>query len=320
MFKLALIGCGRHALNNLVWPILRHGDMAIVALCDQSTAALEKATVLLPRAIPTHSITELLSSHAFDAAIVATSTSSHVEIASMLLENRVPCLVEKPLAVSVADAEAVNNLSAIKGVRCYVAFMKRFAPNYVLWRHHLQDHLFADSLIRITFAAGPYESRDLFLWEFVSHFIDLVVNWLFVGRCRVADAYCEKGFPYLFHARLIAESGATAMLDGTCSRTWNLVTEAVEFIHPDFSCAVRGGRGFELVRSDAMTPHQVVKTIRCANDPMPWIENQAWNLNGYTGQMEAFGSALRGAPVPLCDSAAFVVAARIIERILAHDS
>ena len=58
-----------------------------------------------------------------DFAVVATPTASHVEVAQPLLDAGVPCLVEKPLAHSVAAARALENYAHLA-----VGHVERFNP------------------------------------------------------------------------------------------------------------------------------------------------------------------------------------------------
>ena len=53
-------------------------------------------------------IDELLQEH-IDAASVATPTSSHRSVAEPLLEAKVACLIEKPLAPDVEEARAIGS-------------------------------------------------------------------------------------------------------------------------------------------------------------------------------------------------------------------
>src|SRR5512143_1981040 len=49
------------------------------------------------------------------AAIVATPTASHAEVASFLLERGVDVLVEKPMTASLSEADALVALARAKG-------------------------------------------------------------------------------------------------------------------------------------------------------------------------------------------------------------
>src|SRR6476661_2303461 len=63
-----------------------------------------------------------------DAVIVASPNSLHAEQALAALELRKPVLVEKPLAVTVVDAERVTAAAERTGAVCGVAMNLRFHP------------------------------------------------------------------------------------------------------------------------------------------------------------------------------------------------
>lgn len=61
--------------------------------------------------------------HDIDLAVIAAPTSEHVALAAPLLERGTPCLVEKPLAASVAEAERLAHHPHLS-----VAHIERFNP------------------------------------------------------------------------------------------------------------------------------------------------------------------------------------------------
>lgn len=64
----------------------------------------------------------------FDAAIVATPTTSHAKVACALLEQGLDVLVEKPIAPSVADARLISGMAARHGRILQVGHLERFNP------------------------------------------------------------------------------------------------------------------------------------------------------------------------------------------------
>ena len=70
----------------------------------------------------------LTAAFACDAAIVATSTDAHVDVASRLLEAGVPVLVEKPIAIELDDVELLCNLAAKQQALLMCGFIERFNP------------------------------------------------------------------------------------------------------------------------------------------------------------------------------------------------
>ena len=63
-----------------------------------------------------------------DAASVAVPSSLHADVAGRLLEAGVHCLVEKPLAVTEAECEALIDAAAARGLVLLVGHVERFNP------------------------------------------------------------------------------------------------------------------------------------------------------------------------------------------------
>jgi predicted dehydrogenase len=66
-----------------------------------------------------------------DAAIIATPDPAHRAPAETLINAGVPLLIEKPLAMTVEDAQAIAHLSDERGVRFMTGHLTRFLPRYV---------------------------------------------------------------------------------------------------------------------------------------------------------------------------------------------
>lgn len=65
---------------------------------------------------------------AVDAASIAVPTTMHREVACAFLDRGVSCLVEKPLASTLAEAEAIASLAARRRVTLQVGHIERFNP------------------------------------------------------------------------------------------------------------------------------------------------------------------------------------------------
>jgi predicted dehydrogenase len=75
--------------------------------CDEDAAARERVAVRHPRTRFTGDLDEVLGDPALDAVVLATPVGTHARLALRVLEAGKHCLVEKPLALSVADGERV---------------------------------------------------------------------------------------------------------------------------------------------------------------------------------------------------------------------
>lgn len=73
----------------------------------------------------------LLADPEVDAVYVATPPSSHAELALRVAEVGKPCYVEKPMAVSVAECEAMNAAFRAAERPLFVAYYRRMLPRFV---------------------------------------------------------------------------------------------------------------------------------------------------------------------------------------------
>jgi predicted dehydrogenase len=129
--KVGLIGLGEVAqITHL--PILEHlaDRYEIAALCDISPQLLE----LLGNK---HRVTNLytdaqkLTEQAdLDAVFVLNSDEYHAECAINALKNKKHVLIEKPMTLNHADADAMIRARDEAGVQVMVGYMRRFAPAF----------------------------------------------------------------------------------------------------------------------------------------------------------------------------------------------
>ena len=98
----------------------RHKDVMLEAICDldikRAQSAAERFHV--PRVYS--SLEEMLSNENLRLVDVCLPPESHVSAIMLALEHGVNCVVEKPLTVKTADADAVISLAEKKGLKIYV--------------------------------------------------------------------------------------------------------------------------------------------------------------------------------------------------------
>jgi len=105
----------------------------VVAVCDLSERSRAEARAALPEASVTDSLDELLAS-GLDAVMVLTPDHQHATVAIAALEAGVPVFCEKPLAVTIADADAMLETARRTGTRLYIGHNMRHMPVIVLMR------------------------------------------------------------------------------------------------------------------------------------------------------------------------------------------
>ena len=96
--------------------------------CDGRVEARERFSPMFPRARFTGEFDDLLADPSLDAVVVATPVPSHAELATRVLEAGKHCFVEKPLALTVADAERVLAMQRKSGRMLMVGHLLEYHP------------------------------------------------------------------------------------------------------------------------------------------------------------------------------------------------
>jgi len=137
--KLALIGCGRISTNHIKAIIDNFKDINLVAVCDILRDKAElKADEYLVKAqennIPTIrpevyiDYREMLQKEDINTCVICTESGYHAEISLYCLNLRKHVLVEKPMAMSLLDADRMIQTAQKYDLKLAVCFQNRFNP------------------------------------------------------------------------------------------------------------------------------------------------------------------------------------------------
>jgi predicted dehydrogenase len=188
-------------------------DVELVAVVDRDR---ERAAGIAARlgARPCGCIEELPPD--IDLASVAVPTAAHASVALRLIEAGVHVLVEKPMARTLEEADALIAAARSRGVLLQVGHLERFNGALVAVRDRIVAPVFIES-----HRLAPFKPRstdvDIVL-DVMIHDLDLVLD-LVPGRVREVRA---NGTPVLTdhvdiaHARLEFDGGCVANI--TASR------------------------------------------------------------------------------------------------------
>lgn len=128
--KYALIGCGRIATNHIKAVI--NNKLELVAVCDVLPEAMEKLLAKhglekddrIKRYI---NYKELIKEHPeLQLISIATDSGMHAEIALYCIDYGINVIIEKPMAMSIADADEIIKRSDEKGVKVSACHQNRF--------------------------------------------------------------------------------------------------------------------------------------------------------------------------------------------------
>lgn len=99
----------------------------------------------------------LFESAEVDVVYIATPPSSHCELAIKALDNKKPAIIEKPLAMSRAEAELIAEASARNKTFCMEAMWTRFTP----LMKHLRELISTNAIGQLRSIEGSFGGSNI---------------------------------------------------------------------------------------------------------------------------------------------------------------
>jgi predicted dehydrogenase len=328
--RIAVIGAGRlggfHAQK-----LAARSDVNLVAIVDPVAESRNRvASQCHTEAVADY--TALLDR--IDAAIVATPTTLHRQVAGELLDAGVHCLVEKPLCNTRPDADRLVSCARRRGVVLQVGHVERFNPAF----EAIQSCIAAPRFIEATRTSGfTFRSTDVgVVLDVMIHDIDLVLSMV-RGRLRWVDALgfsVVGGHEDVANVRLEFDCGCVATL--SASRVSHEQTRRLSIWSSEgFAGIDFAARTATLVRPsptlkqrqfhvESLTPSQLEHhRAHFAEEHLP-VERLSFNaVDALALEVEDFVSAIREQREPVVNGEAgrnaLAVAEQILARIAAHE-
>lgn len=210
--RIAVVGCGKFGQQHL--RVLRELDgVELAGILDQNDEAAQLASERFG-VRPLRSLDELARSA--DAAVVATPTSTHGEVGSLLLARGLDVLIEKPIAHTLEAAQALVETARRQGRILQVGHLERFNPVVQALQSMVRLPLFFE-----IHRMSPFTARSLD----VDVVLDLMIHDLDIVLALTGERPAEiraAGLPIMTdkldiaNVRLMFPSGCVANL--TASR------------------------------------------------------------------------------------------------------
>ena len=215
--RTAVIGIGslgQHHARNYA-ELAAEGRGAFVGVCDVNE---ENARAVAEKNNCAHFTDWRELTDKVNAVSIVTPTETHCEIACAFLEKGVHVLVEKPIALTLAEADKMIAAAQVKGATLMVGHLERFNPAMVALRPHVTKPLYFE-IHRVS----PFPNRSLdvdVVLDVMIHDLD-AIQWL-VGENVAISEIRAVGIPVISdkvdaaNARIEFENGAVANI--TASR------------------------------------------------------------------------------------------------------
>ncbi|MEO6326777.1 MAG: Gfo/Idh/MocA family oxidoreductase [Thermoanaerobaculia bacterium] len=230
--RTGIVGCGylgRHHAR-ILSDLDGSSPVGFVETSDQAASeieALHGAKGMVRRS----SVRQLLDEGA-TAVIVATPTSTHAEVAAELLEGGADVLIEKPISVTLAEADALVALARAKSRILQVGHIERFNPAVAAVRPLVTEVKFIEAHRLGVFVARALDV-DVVL-DLLVHDLDIALDLVGkpVTEIRAVGVPILSGKVDIASVRLSFEGGCVANL--TASRVSQDKTRKFRFFQPDW--------------------------------------------------------------------------------------
>lgn len=173
--RVAVLGCGAWG-RNLVRNFHELGALGTV--CDPSAAARESARELAPGASVEEKWEDVLGDDAITGVALATPAETHADLAVRALRAGKDVLVEKPMALTVAEGESMASAARKQGRLLMVGHLLEYHPAML----RLREMVDAGELGRVNYIYsnrlnfGSVRTAENALWSFAPHDIALILR------------------------------------------------------------------------------------------------------------------------------------------------
>lgn len=141
--KYALIGCGRISPNHIV--AAQNNELEIVAICDVNSSCMKDKLLKFKLGSDLKQYTdykEMVETEKPELVAICTESGKHAAIALFCIEHGCNCIIEKPIALSIADADAIISASIKHHVKVCACHQNRFNKSVQIIREAVDMNRF----------------------------------------------------------------------------------------------------------------------------------------------------------------------------------
>jgi predicted dehydrogenase len=210
--RVGVIGAGAWGKNH-VRTLASLPETELAGVCDLEAAVRERIARQYPGAFVTDSPAELFKR--VDAVVIASTARTHAVLGRAAVEAGIPALIEKPFALTVAEAEALREAAASRGVPLLAGHLLEYHP--VVER--LRQLVVEGALGKLYYLysqrvnLGQIRPDENALWSFGPHDVSVALFLLGDSPRTVAAlgrSYLQPGIEDVVFLTMTFDSGVVA--------------------------------------------------------------------------------------------------------------
>lgn len=176
--RIAIVGLVHDHVRGFLPTVVGNPEVELSGIVEPNQALFEHyATQFhLPPSLRSDSLDRLLATNKVDALAAFTSTLDHRAVVETAAAHRVPVMMEKPMATSLADAGSMAAVARKAGIELIVNYETSFWPSirsaipYVTQQHAIGD------VRKVVWRAGHSGPQQICSPEFLAWLTDPIAN------------------------------------------------------------------------------------------------------------------------------------------------
>lgn len=237
--KFCLIGAGRAGMVDARNFEFKIAESEIVTIVDSNLETAKKAAEELNANNYYSSLDEALIESDFDAVCIGVPTFVHCEVVVKSAEAGKHIYSEKPLSISLEEADKMEKAIKKNKVKFQINFMRRFDKNFLRAKKLIEDGAIGAPILIKSVGRGPglppewyvdINKSNGLLAEVNSHDFDSI-RWLIGSNFKQVYALAEnfklpqykEKYPDFYDTVAVIlkfENGVLGMIDGCCPATY----------------------------------------------------------------------------------------------------
>jgi len=175
MIRIALAGCGEHSRTSHAAPLARYAalhpeEVELVAACDLNAARANEFCHSFGFLRGYDNLDQMLQAEKPDACVCVMPMEKIVEVGIKLLEQQIPCVIEKPLGTSITEIERLAQVARETQTPHMVSVNRRFMP-YLNQAHSWMQERGPLRYVRASQVRHERNESD-FIWSTAIHVLD----------------------------------------------------------------------------------------------------------------------------------------------------
>ena len=119
---------------------------------------------------------EMMKKEELDGVVVATPTQTHADIVQLAVDTHLPVLLEKPIALTMKDANKIVSAVKRSGIKFQVGFNRRWDPSYIKAKRSIVKGKIGHPLTVKTCARDPKPPPDEYIKGSGGIFVDQCIH------------------------------------------------------------------------------------------------------------------------------------------------